>query len=555
MPHHAAHPQPIGPLLRRALLALVVGTIALLGAWAGPASAHASLVSTDPPDGAKLDTSPAEVRLTFNEQVSVSLGGVRVLSSEGDRVDAGAAAVHGSVVTVGLKADLPDGTYVVAYRIVSEDGHPVRGGTVFGVGAGAVDTKALAKVADPRADHEWEIVGGIARGLAYAGTLLAAGGVAFLVFAHDGGPERRALLRLVRTAALVGGIAQLVALPVQAALGTGEGPGSLFDNGVLGKVGAEGVGLSIALALVGLALLSIGVDRRRFVALGGAAIAAGSFAATGHSRSGSVIVATIADATHLAVVAIWAGGLVLLWRTLRARRAAPADDPKATARVVLRFSNLATIGVIGAGASGLVLSWNEVRSLHNLGGTHYGAALLVKVGLVAVLAAVGAYNRFRLLPAFEQGKVTAALAQLRRTVIVEVALVAAVVTATTVLVIVTPARTAVAGGPVERIVAMGDLGEIQLVVSPAKVGFNEVHLYMFDANKRPADLAESLTMELSLPAAQLGPIDRVATRAGPAHLQLNGNDFVVAGDWTITLKLQVDRFTEVTGSTDIPVRG
>jgi copper transport protein len=495
------------------------------------------------------------VRLTFNEPVSVSLGGVRVLSADGDRVDAGAAEVEGNVVTVGLQPDLDDGTYVVAYRIVSDDGHPVRGGSVFGVGDGDVDTSALGRVADPGADHEWEILGGVARGLAYAGTLLAAGGVVFLAFAHDGGTERRSLVRVVRGAAVIGGAAGLVALPIQAALGTGEGPGSLFDGGVLGEVASEGLGLSIALALAGLVLLAVAVDRWRPAALVGALVAAGSFAATGHTRSGSAAVATVADVVHLLVVATWAGGLVLLWWTLRARRAEPPGDPRSTGRVALRFSNLAAVGVLAAAASGLVLSWNEVRSVHNVGGTHYGTALLVKLGLVALLAAVGAYNRFRLMPAFEAGKASAALAQLRRTVVAEVVLVAAVVTATTVLVIVTPARTAVAGGPVERIVEMGDLGEIQLVVAPAKAGFNEIHLYMYDRDQRPADLADTLTVDLSLPAAQLGPIERQATRAGPAHLQLNGNDLAVAGEWSITLKLRVDRFTEVTGHTTVPVRG
>jgi copper transport protein len=543
------------PRLATRLLAALIGALALLGVWATPAAAHASLVSVDPPDGARLDEGPAEVRLTFNEPVSVSLGGVRVLSADGDRVDEGAARVDGHTVTVGLQADLADGTYVVAYRIVSDDGHPVRGGSVFGVGAGDVDPSALGRVADPGADHGWEIFGGVARGLAYASTLLAAGGVVFLCFAHDRGPERRSLVRIVRWAALVGGATGLLALPVQAALGTGEGPGSLFDEGVLGEVAADGLGLAVALALAGLLLLAVAIDRWEPAALVGSALAAGSFAATGHTRSGSELVATFADAVHLLVVATWAGGLVLLWVTIRARKAAPPTDPRATPRVALRFSNLAAIGLVGAASSGLVLSWNEVRSIHNVSGTNYGRALLVKLGLVAGLAAVGAYNHFRLLPAFEQGKVTAALARLRRTVVVEVALVAAVIAATTVLVIVTPARTAVAGGPVERIVELGDVGQVQLVVAPARVGSNEVHLYMYDADERPADLAETLTLELSLPSAQLGPIEREATRAGPAHLQLNSDDFAVAGDWTVTVKLRVDRFNEVTGATDVPIRG
>lgn len=540
--------------MARLLGAALLATVALLVGWAGTAGAHASLVAVDPPDGARLDASPDEVRLTFSERVSVSLGGVRVLSSDGERVDEGAAAVDGEVVTVRLRGDLPEGTYVVAYRIISADGHPVRGGSVFGVGAGDVDTGALAAVADPGADQGWEIVGGVARWLAYGGTLLAAGGVLFLVAAHDGGPERPALLRLLRVSALVGGAAALVALPVQAALGTGEGIGSLFDDGVLAEVAKDGVGLAALLTVLGLGWVVALVGRSPRLALPGAAVAAASFAASGHTRSGSAAVATAADAVHLLVVATWVGGLVLLLRTMVARRRTPAADPRATARIALRFSDVATLALLGAVATGLVLAWNEVRSVDYLGGTNYGTALLAKVALVAVLAGLGGYNRFRVLPAFEQGKANAALARLRRIVAVEVGVVATVLAATAVLVVVTPARTAVAGGPVERIVELGDLGEAQVVVAPARAGFNEIHLYLYDATKRPADLADSISLELSLPDADLGPIVREATRAGPAHLQLNGNDFAVAGDWELTLRLRVDRFTEVTGTTDLPIR-
>lgn len=491
--------------------------------------------------------------LTFNEPVSASLGGVRVLDSTGLRVDTGVARVDGAAVSIALKVDLPAGTYVVSYRVLSEDGHPARGGSVFGVGRGAVDTAALGRVTDTAADHRWEIVGGVGRGLAYAGTLLAAGGVLFLLLVHRDGRERRHLVRLVRMSALLGALAGLVALPVQAALGTGDGPASLFESGVLSEVAAEGVGLALLLALVGLAMSAFAVERVRLLAGAGAVVAAASFAATGHSRSGSPVLATVADAVHLVAVAIWAGGLVLLWKTVRSRRADPTTDPRATALLVTRFSTLATASIVAVGASGLLLAWNEVRSIHNVAGTNYGKALLVKLAFVAVMALAGAYNHLRLVPALEQGKVTAAMAHLRHTLRIEVVAVIAVVATTAILVQVTPARTAVAGGPVEKIVQLGDLGKVQLVISPARAGFNQVHLYLYDPQGRPSDLADTLTLELSLPSAQLGPLTREATRAGPAHLQLVGDDFAVAGRWHITVHLRSDRFTEVTGTTDIQI--
>ena len=53
--------------------------------------------------------------------------------------------------------------------------------------------------------------------------------------------------------------------------------------------------------------------------------------------------------------------------------------------------------------------------------------------------------------------------------------------------------------------------------------------------------------------AGLGPIERETVRAGPAHMQLNGNDFAVAGEWSLTVRARVDRFTEATGTVTVPV--
>ena len=128
----------------------------------------------------------------------------------------------------------PDGTYVVSYRVVSADGHPVRGGSVFGVGEGAVDSGLLGRVASDSNDRTWEVIGAIGRGLAYAGVLVAAGGMAFLVLVHRGGAERDARAdgpgRGRRGCARRAGCAS-----VQAALGTGQGAGSLFDEGVFAR--------------------------------------------------------------------------------------------------------------------------------------------------------------------------------------------------------------------------------------------------------------------------------------------------------------------------------
>ena len=492
--------------------------------------------------------------LTFSEDVSAELGGVRVLSSDGDRVDQGAAVVDGAVVSVGLQGDLPDGTYVVSYRVVSADGHPVRGGSVFGVGEGEVDTGALARVAGTGGDRVWEVVGGVGRGVAYAAIFLAAGGAVFLLGAHRGGPERPRLLRVVRIAAGVGGLAALVALPVQAALATGQGPSALFDDGVLADVAADGVGHSLLLALVGLALLALGLERSTPATVVGAVVAAGSFGATGHTRVGdTATLATLADVAHLLAGAAWTGGLVLLWITVRSRRSVDGTDPVETAGIVVRFSRLATLGILVVGGAGAALSWSEVRTMSALTGTTYGLFLLAKLVVVGWIAVLGAYNHFRLVPAIQAGRARAGIARLHETLRLEAVALVAVLAITSVLVVLTPAKASTEGGVVEEIIQLGEVGSVQLVVSPARAGRNQIHLYTYDPSGRPADIATSITLELALPAAAIGPIEREAVRAGPAHLQLDGSDLAVSGRWEITVRARIDRFTEVTGTATVPI--
>jgi copper transport protein len=596
----------------RAVGAVVLGLLILV-AGATPAGAHASLVSVDPPDGARLDAGPATVTLTFSEPVSADLGGVRVLGADGDEVHQGAAEVDGTRVTIGVQPDLPDGTYVISYRVISADGHPVRGGSVFGVGEGEVDAGALARVKDAGDDRVWEYVGGVGRGLAYAGVLLAAGAALFVVLVLDRTPagaepaahtsprapaaepaahtsqrtaaggipgavtagraapgDRASLVRGVRAAAVVGAVASLVALPVQAALGTGQGPGSLFDDGVLSDVASDGVGHALLLCLVGLALLAWGVTRSVPAVAIGALVAAGSFAATGHNRADdTALAATLADIAHLVMAAVWAGGLVALWWTLRRRRLAAAGTTGAaadanasvvergrraeSARLVVRFSTLATASIVVVGLAGLVLSWTQIRTLDAVTDTSYGLLLLAKLSVVGGIALLGAYNHFRLVPALEAGKTRAALAELGRTLRLEATGFVVVLGLTAVLVVLTPAKASTAGGIVEEVVQLGDAGSIQLVVSPATAGFNQIHLYTYDPTGRPAEIAEGVTLELELGSAGLGPIEREAERAGPAHFQLDGDDLALAGDWEITVRARIDRFTEASGTASVPV--
>src|SRR5207248_33031 len=99
-----------------------------------PASAHAMLQATTPGDGAHLDTAPSVVTMTFSEPVSAPLGAVRVFDARGRRVDNGNVVARDATVSLGLDGSLADGCYIVTWRVISADSHPVRGAFNFTVG-------------------------------------------------------------------------------------------------------------------------------------------------------------------------------------------------------------------------------------------------------------------------------------------------------------------------------------------------------------------------------------------------------------------------------------
>lgn len=148
---------------RAALVALVVGVLGLLGA--GPASAHNTLISSDPADAASLATGPATVTLTFNDVVQNLQPVITVVGPGGDRWEGSPVSVLNNTASVPVNPLGPAGTYTVAYRIISADGHAVEGTTTFQLttaGSGTPDPKTADTTTTSDAIPAWVWVLGAA---------------------------------------------------------------------------------------------------------------------------------------------------------------------------------------------------------------------------------------------------------------------------------------------------------------------------------------------------------------------------------------------------------
>lgn len=125
--------------LRRVLLAPLALAIAVLVVIPGTAArAHTALVSSSPKAGATLHEVPTEVTLTFTEDLAAEVTQVRVVDGEGLSMTAGKPDTDGPTVTQALAATLHPGSYVVTYKVISADGHPVAGAIPFTIAEDAV---------------------------------------------------------------------------------------------------------------------------------------------------------------------------------------------------------------------------------------------------------------------------------------------------------------------------------------------------------------------------------------------------------------------------------
>ncbi|MEU2301394.1 copper resistance protein CopC [Streptomyces antibioticus] len=375
---------------------MLLGTVlVLLLLGGGPASAHAALRGTDPADGSVVKTSPRAITLTFTESVGLLDDSFRVLDPDNQRVrtgKAGHAEGRADTVSVALPEKLGTGTFTVAWRVVSEDSHPVSGAFTFSVGEPSATRAVLPSGADdnPVTDGLYNI----GRDLAYIGAALLIGAAAFVALCRP--PDRRPLRALLLGGgwALAGSTVFLFFLrgPYEA----GTGPAGMFDPSGLTRTLSSRPGLALLARLVLLAAAAVLLLRQsrretpsRAGLATGAVLAVGlalTWAGAEHASAGIQVPAAMTSSVlHLLAMAVWMGGLPALLLLLH-RASVPST-------VVIRFSRLAGASVAVLVLTGVYQSWRGLGSWSALTDTTYGRLLLAKLAAVAVLLAAGALSR------------------------------------------------------------------------------------------------------------------------------------------------------------------
>ncbi|MCX4474073.1 Copper transport protein YcnJ precursor [Micromonospora sp. MW-13] len=538
-----------------ALAGLLVTVVALLLAPATPASAHAVLVSSSPAASAVVPSGPAEVVLTFSEPVRKVAGKIRIIAPDGARADRGEPSFEGGVVTVPVDPSAGRGTYLISYRVISADSHPVSGAFTYSVGAPS--TPPTDTGSDNRADPVVESGVKVAKYLGYAGLLLLVGPALVLGALWPRRLSRRGPARLAWTGSGLLTFATLAELWLQVPYTAG---GGLFDvtgaglgdvlGSTYGMTHLVRLGLLAAAAFLLRPLFAGPVGRTDAVilaVLGGAALLTWPLA--GHpAASPAPAVSVVVDAVHLGSMAVWLGGLVMLGGFLLRR----ADERELDAILPI-WSRWAALAVAALLLAGTVQALIEVATPAALVDTTYGRLVLAKIVLFALVIGVAAYSRALVRRRTAPGRP----APVRRAVWAELAITAVVLAVTATLVQTPPARTA--GADVTGTQAglftttlSSPLYSLQVEMDPAERGNNSLHLYAYTKDNRPQPV-EEWTATAALPSAGIEPIEIPLLPLTDNHVTGEIN-LPAAGEWQLRFTVRTSDVDQATVSATVNIR-
>ncbi|WP_433294662.1 copper resistance protein CopC [Pseudonocardia sp. CA-142604] len=539
----------MGSRLLTLVLATLLSVVALVG-LAGPASAHAVLDGSSPRDGARVDSEPTEVSLTFDEAVQPIPASDEVISGTGERVDTGQLrqSADGTTIMLPLRPGLSAGTYSATWRVVSADTHIVGGSITFGIG---VDPSA-APAPPPDRTRALDVTADVAQGVLYLGIVLLIGVGAAAAWLWPWVITARRTRLTLWCGWLLMVVGTLVAFLLQGAraedgswpavlrlAGAGETLGSAFGQELIARL--------VLLVLVIPLLTSASLVRLRRLghAVTGAVAALAllvSVALTGHESVGpDVPLALISAILHLAAMAVWLGGLAVLVTVVVpfARR----GGRQLHSAVMKRWSYIAYSCVACLVVTGEFQASRQVDPVQALWSTGYGAVLLIKLGVIAAMLVAAVLAQRRVLATAVNGTGDERFAGgdvftvIRRSVRIEAALAVVVLAVTAVLVSEPPASTTY--GPPVDVDAPLRADVVHVHVDDTRRGRQDLELDVTDAAGRPVPV-QAITANLSTASvAALGV--RLVNDPGDTSRWHSTNTVVpLPGIWTLTLDVTVD---------------
>jgi copper transport protein len=531
------------------------------------ASAHAYLIKTVPAASVILNSPPRSVQLTFDEAVEPRFAIVSVTDVAAHQETTGPvtrSAGDPDTLVVPLK-HVGEGWYLVYWRAISVDGHPVQGALTFAVGpnAGPAPQFTIPHIAGTATSTPLVI----AKWLAFLTMMIAIGlFVLRIVIAQPltrrvSGTRLRGLTIAFALVAALG----LVAIPayLEEAVAI-DSLRSFWDvTGVvplrrLTAFGRGWVDVELCFALfVAAAAVAIWVDRPEregrsvaaLLALGGAFVAGAAAlvlpGAVGHAGQTSPRgLAVPLDWLHLVSGSVWIGGLLgllVLWHGLPA-----AKRVAGLVVCVPRFSNVAFLSVLVLLGTGVGAGVIHLPVLDALWLTSYGKVILIKAGILLAAMLLASGNLLRAKPGLARAEVSKASARLLRQLVSgEVVLVAGAILAAAVLSSLAPpppafaeegsALARVGPGKVATTVVRGDY-KLQVLVDPNQAAAPDTFGLRLTRGGKPVNGAD-VTLSFAMLDMQMPSQEYELEQSGAGLYTRRAPALVMVGNWGLTFTI------------------
>jgi copper transport protein len=580
------------PHVTRVLVLLFVLLTTTLALPAAPAAAHAATIGSSPAPGSVIGASPSEVTVSFSEPVSPVSGRVQVIAPDGERIS-GTATVDGTVVRIPVrKARKPLGTYLISFRVISADSHPVGGAITFSVGAPSARPEEPAAITGPHPSVTVAVP--ILKTIGYAGVTLIAGPALFLAFLWPRRRTRGGALRMIRIGLALTAAATLGALGTQAQQGSGA-PIWQLSGAEFTEVLTSQYGLLLVARLTMVGALAVllppllrrprgavtapravpvtvlvgagaplpetepaaapvapapGPGHSRVRAAAVLAVAAAGLATwplTGHAIAVPLPVVTVgAGIVHMAAMAAWLGGLVTLTVFLLRR-----THERVLGVILPVWSRWAALAVIWLVVAGAVQAVIQLGSLPALWQTGYGRLLLVKLGILALVLGAAAGAR-RMVNSSRSGR------GLRRTVAVEVVASVVILALSSMLVQVDPGRSAAAkqssisGKGVSETLS-SNIYTVQFNIYPVELGeYNTVHAFLYRPDGAPLQ-AEEWEVSARLLDPALEAVKHPMAGVLPGNQALGSIAFPLPGTYEVVFTIRTSEIDRASVKTTVTV--
>ncbi len=514
------------------VVALLISLVHASAAWA-----HASLVKSEPADGAVLAAPPSALTLTFNEPVAPLV--MRVIGPTGVTFAPRSVVSENTTITITGLPDFSSGTHVLSWRVSSADGHPVGGALMFSIGAPSAQPAAREHLADRTVRAGlWAV-----KLVIYVGLFVGVGGAFFRAWIADA-PSQAARPLI---AALLAG---LVAVPLSVGL---QGLDALdlplaglrekvaWEAGLATSYGRTAIVAAFAL-FAGLFTFAAQSTRvARGLSLVGLLGVGFALALSGHaSTADPQLVSRPAVFLHGVCVAFWIGALLPLFAHVRGAplRASPLHVSPASSRCRSHCWWRA----------GSWLAVVQLERVDALWSTSYGQVLACKLAAVAVLLGLAAANRYWWVPKFEAARLENGGAAGARPLALSIAcelIVALAILGLVALWRFTPPPRALAMAAPISIHVHGDKAMAQIEIERTSGQGGRANVLVLDGEYRPLAVKE-VTLVLANPAAGIEPMRRAATPAGEGTWRIDDLRIPVAGRWNLRVEFLISDFDKLT---------